>query len=332
MTRGFARNAAAIATLLAACAPACADLKLCNRMSYIVEIALGVEDKGAAATRGWFRIDPGQCRIVLQGAIETAHLYVHARALSVYGPSPLPQSGHADLCIATANFIIAGAKTCARSGQRLARFTEIKPSETEQGHLATLAEEADYTDEQARLAGIQRLLVMAGYDANPVDGLSGPKTEAALSQFLKERSLPVETAGAINFFDRLVEAAQRPEGAGFAWCNDTAHPVMASLGIDGKDGIVTRGWYRVEAGKCLRPEIKGQRGRVYSYGEAVDADDQVVQRGGKALIWGGDKMLCTRDVKFELDDHGNCAAGGLTATGFAIIDIASRGGIVRFKE
>ena len=55
------------AAVLAACAvlagdPARADLLLCNRMSYVVETAIGLEDKGAVATRGWFRLDPGQCR------------------------------------------------------------------------------------------------------------------------------------------------------------------------------------------------------------------------------------------------------------------------------
>ncbi len=164
---------AVVVALIAIASPARADLKLCNRLSYVVETAIGIEDKGAAATRGWFRIDPGQCRGIVQGTLETEHLYVHARALALYGPSPLPQTGHADLCIAQNNFVIAGARTC-RPGQRPARFTAIKPAETADGLVAALAEEADYTDEQARLAGFQRLLVVAGYDANPIDGVSGP--------------------------------------------------------------------------------------------------------------------------------------------------------------
>jgi uncharacterized membrane protein len=39
------------------------------------------------------------------------------------------------------------------------------------GPVVNLAEEADYDDAQARLAGIQRLLVMSGYDAYPIDGV-----------------------------------------------------------------------------------------------------------------------------------------------------------------
>ena len=324
--------AAAMAASASLSLPARADLKLCNRLSYVVETAIGVEDKGATATRGWFRIDPGQCRTVLQGAVVAEHLYVHARALPLYGPSPVPQAGQADLCISAGNFVIAGARSCSRSGQRPARFAEIKPLETEQGQVATLAEEAEYTDEQARLAAIQRLLVIVGYDANPIDGLSGRKTEAAIAQFLRDRNLASDTSSAANFIDLLVDAAQRPDGSGFAWCNDTALTVMAALGLDDNGAVVTRGWYRVEPGKCLRPELRGQR-RLYSYGEAIDANGEPVRRSGKPLAWGGAVLLCTSDVRFETADQKDCAANGLTSAGFAAIDIAARGGTtVRFKD
>ncbi|MDH8222566.1 hypothetical protein QIG51_27090, partial [Klebsiella pneumoniae] len=75
--------------------------------------------------------------------------------------------------------VIAGRQ--CRGGQTAAAFTEIKPSTGEDGHqIAYLAEGAEYDDEQARLAAIQRLLVIAGYDAAPIDGVDGPKTQNAL--------------------------------------------------------------------------------------------------------------------------------------------------------
>src|SRR6476619_3727269 len=148
--------------------PARADLQICSRMSYVVEAAIAIEDKGAAATRGWFRIDPGQCRTVIQGTPPGETLYVHARALPVYGGSPLPQAGHADFCVGAENFVLAATRSCNRAGQHIARFTAVEPSETEKGLIVYLAEDAEYTDEQARDAAIQRLLVIAGYDANPI--------------------------------------------------------------------------------------------------------------------------------------------------------------------
>src|SRR5688500_1782401 len=93
----------AVAVLVALDAPAHADLQLCSRMSYVVQTAIAIEDRAMAATRGWFRIDPGQCRTVLQGDPPGQGLYIHARALAIYGGSPLPQAGHSDFCIAAEN-------------------------------------------------------------------------------------------------------------------------------------------------------------------------------------------------------------------------------------
>ena len=324
--------AAAAAVLLACAAPARADLQLCNRMSYVVEAAIGLEEKGTAATRGWFRLDPGQCRTVLQGELQAEGLYLHARALPVYGGSPLPQAGHADLCIAQDNFILPSARSCNRPNHKLARFTQVKPTESEKGHTAYLAEEAEYSDDQARDAGIQRLLVIAGYDATPIDGIRGAKTDAALLQFLTDNKLGVTAAGRTDFFDTLIAAAQKPDGSGLVWCNDTSHPVMAAVGVEEKGGVVTRGWYRVDAGKCLRPDVKGQPRRLYSFGEAIGNDGQPIARGSQPIAWGGETVLCTRNVKFELNEQKDCAAKGLTATGFAAVELSGRSGTtVRFK-
>src|ERR1044072_7868066 len=110
-----------------------------------------------------------------------------------------------------------------------APFTEIRPTQTDDGNLvAYLAEDSEYDDEQARLAGIQRLLVIAGYDAAPIDGVAGPKTQAALAAFLKNRGLTPELVQSPNFFALMIEAVQSPSSAGLTWCNDTPHKIMAA--------------------------------------------------------------------------------------------------------
>src|SRR6185295_2804807 len=94
------------------------------------------------------------------------------------------------------------------------------------------------------IAGIHRLLVIAGYDANPMDGLEGKKTSAALDQFLKDRRLPAAAPDEANSFQVLLDAVKAADGLGFSWCNETPHAVMAALGIEEKGAITTRGWYR----------------------------------------------------------------------------------------
>ena len=192
LTRLLMTLPAAAVSFFFSSAPAFADLKICNRMSYVVEAAIGIDDKAATATRGWFRIDPATCRVVVQGTLTADRILLNARALGVYGASPIPQNGSDMLCVAQDNFVIAAARQC-RSGQTQAAFTQITPTQGDDGNLvAYLAEDSEYDDEQARLAGIQRLLVIAGYDIGAIDGVDGPKTQAALAAFLKSRGLSTD--------------------------------------------------------------------------------------------------------------------------------------------
>jgi uncharacterized membrane protein len=317
-------------TLLGSAAPVHADLKLCNRMSYVVEAAIGIDDKAATATRGWFRIDPAACRVVVQGTLAADRILLNARALSVYGSSPIPQNGGDTLCIAPDHFVIAAARQC-RSGQTPAPFTQITPTATEDGNLvAYLAEDSEYDDDQARLAGIQRLLVIAGYDAAPIDGVDGPKTQAALAAFLKSRGLTPDIVQAPNFFAAMIDAVQSPSSIGLTWCNDTPHKIMAAVGTDDGKTVISRGWYRIEPGKCLHPDVTGQPKQIFSFAEAVDTDNRAIKFRDKPLNWGGTTQLCTRESKFEINEQGDCGTRGLAATGFTAVDMSGGGKTVRF--
>jgi uncharacterized membrane protein len=321
---------AAMISYLFSAVPAYADLKLCNRMSYVVEVAIGIDDKAATATRGWFRIDPAACRVVAQGTLTADRILLNARALGVYGSSPVPQSGNDALCIAPDNFVIAAARQC-RAGQTPAPFTQINPTKTDDGHLvAYLAEGSEYDDEQARLAAIQRLLVIAGYDAAPIDGVDGPKTQAALAAFLKSRGLTADVVQSPKFFATMIEAVQSPSSAGLTWCNDTPHKIMAAVGTDDGKTVISRGWYRIDPGKCLHPDVSGQPKQIFSFAEAVDGDNRALKLRDRPLNWGGTTQLCTRESKFEVNDHNDCGHRGLTATGFAAVDMSGGGKTLRF--
>jgi len=299
-------------------------------MSYVVEAAIGIDDKAATATRGWFRIDPAACRVVVQGTLTADRILLNARALPVYGSSPIPQNGGDTLCIAPDNFVIAAARQC-RAGQTPAPFTQITPTATDDGNLvAYLAEDSDYDDEQARLAAIQRLLVIAGYDAAPIDGVDGPKTQTALAALLKSRGLAPDIVQSPNFFATMIDAVQAPSPNGLTWCNDTPHKVMAAVATDDGKTVTSRGWYRIDPGKCLRPDVTGQPKQIFSFAEAVDADNRTIKLNDKPLNWGGAKQLCTRESKFEINEQGDCGSRGLAGIGFAPVDMSSGGKTLRF--
>jgi uncharacterized membrane protein len=321
---------AALVSFVFSSAPAFADLKICNRMSYVIEAAIGIDDKAATATRGWFRIDPATCRVVVQGTLSADRILLNARALGVYGASPIPQNGSDMLCVAQDNFVIAAARQC-RSGQTQVAFTQVTPTQGDDGNLvAYLAEDADYDDEQARLAGIQRLLVIIGYDVGAIDGVDGPKTQAALAAFLKSRGLSSDAASSPNVFKTMVDATQTPSPSGLTWCNDTPHKVMAAIASDDGKSVTSRGWYRIDPGKCLHPDVTGQPRQIFSFAEAIDADNRVIKQKDKPLNWGGEKQLCTRETKFETNEQTDCGARGFAATGFGAVDMSSGGRTLRF--
>jgi uncharacterized membrane protein len=330
LTRLLMPLPAAAVCLLVSSNPALAGLKLCNRMSYVIEAAIGIDDKSATATRGWFRIDPAACRVVVQGTLAADRILLHARALGVYGASPMPQNGGDTLCVAQEDFVIAAARQC-RAGQTAVPFTQIAPTPADDGNMvAYLAENADYDDEQARLAAIQRLLVIAGYDAAPIDGVDGPKTQSALAAFLKSRGLAADIVQAPNFFSAMIEAVQAPSASGLTWCNDTSHKIMAAVATDDGKQVVSRGWYRIEPGKCVHPDVAGQPRQIFSFAEAVDADNRAVKFKDRPLSWGGAKQLCTRENKFETSEQGDCSSRGFAATGFGPVDLSSGGKTLRF--
>lgn len=299
-------------------------------MSYVVEVAIGIDDKAATATRGWFRIDPAACHVVVQGTLKADRILLSARALELYGSSPAPQSGTDTLCVAPDSFVIAAARQC-RAGQTPAAFNQVNPTQTEDGNLvAYLAEDSEYDDEQARLAGIQRLLVIGGYDAAPIDGVDGPKTQAALAAFLKNRSLTPEAVQSPNFFTTMINAVQSPSPTGLTWCNDTPYKIMAVVATDDGKTVVSRGWYSINPSKCLHPDISGQPKQIFSFAEAVDAGNRVVKLTEKPLNWGGGTQFCTRDSAFEITAQGDCASRGLAATGFAPVNMSGGGNTLRF--
>src|SRR4029453_7693810 len=130
MIRGFISMIAAPIAALAV-SQGSAELSLCNRTSFRVEAAVGLEKRANVAPRGWFRLDPGQCRQVMDGPFDAEMVYLHARTPPVYGTAPQPQDGQADFCIRNGVFEIADARGCPPSQQ--AHFSAAKPSESPKG-------------------------------------------------------------------------------------------------------------------------------------------------------------------------------------------------------
>lgn len=323
----------ALLALMVSITAAVAETRLCNRTSVAVEAALAVQAQNTVATRGWFRLDPGQCRVMLQTADTPGRLLIHARAMPVYPAGSLGLAGLDRFCVGERDFLIAGATRCTRGDERLVPFAPMRATVVEGIGVMFLTEEADYDLPQARLAGVQRLLALMGYDAGTVDGIEGPKTAQAIRSFLADRQLPADTMTAPDLFDHLMAAARSGEGPGFAWCNETARTVMAALGVPDGQRIASRGWFRVSPGQCVRPAIEGEPSIVFSFAEAVDDEGRPALAGGRPIVFAGDTALCVRAAEFEFGDQTDCTArGGRTAPFVRIAFDGRRRAVVRFRE
>ena len=315
---------------------------MCNRTSYVLDAAIGLEDQGAAATQGWFRVDPGGCATVIGGEVPAGDLLLHARVLPLYAVPDLTPANGTPMCVSDKSFIHSDATQCRGAGARKVPFVAVKPRQDGGRAVVDVADSSDFDRAAAAVAGEQRLLTMAGYDALPVDGVAGAGTKAALARFLADHHGVAADNGPP--WDALVAAAEQGPGIGLVWCNDSSHKVLAAWGETtgggkygakpGAKGVVTRGWYDVAPHTCasaIPTPLEGRR-TLYSYGVAVGPDGKPLRKAGKPLAWGGGTRLCTRSAMFEIADQTNCAARGLDVTGFAALDAKGKAGVtVHFR-
>jgi len=96
-----------------------------------------------------------------------------------------------------------------------------------------------------------------------------------------------------------------------------------------RQGRGHRGWYRIDPGKCLHPDVSGQPKRIFSFAEAVDAENRTIKFKDKPLNWGGVMPLCTRENKFEINDQSDCGAVARLDR-FCRVDMSGGGKTLRF--
>ena len=87
---------------------------------------------------------------------------------------------------------------------------------------------------------------------------------------------------------------------------------MAAVGTDDGKTVISRGWYRIDPGKCLHPDVTGQPKQIFSFAEAVDGENRALKFRDKPLNWGGATQLCTRESKFEINEQNDCGNRGLS--------------------
>ena len=274
------------------------------------------------ATRGWWIIPAGQCTVVIKGALTQPIYYSFARSSFAHTGPIRTWGGTQTLCTGKGNFQANsdGSDTCGPGfeAQDFAKIeTNGKPAWT-----TTLSESTNFRSlDQARIAGLQRLLYDFGRFDGPIDGVAGPKFNEALAQARAAFAVPASPNNSALYSKLLAEAAKSQLAAGLTFCNRTQDIVWAALATDSQSKKQSMGWWRLQPQQCEKV-IKDKLVDRYVYAFA-SAD----RTEGVAQSWGGTTQFCTRDSSFEIEEAADCTGRGFTGTGFLKIDTEGRPGI-----
>ncbi|MDO5641736.1 MAG: DUF1036 domain-containing protein [Paracoccus sp. (in: a-proteobacteria)] len=100
-----------------------ASLSLCNQSYDVLNIAIAMPGPQDYTTRGWWRVAPNQCAMLLRERLEAREYFIFAA--DVFGNEVLP--GVTPMCVGTREFRIDSQQDCLLRGYLDARFYEIDP-------------------------------------------------------------------------------------------------------------------------------------------------------------------------------------------------------------
>ncbi len=102
-----------------------ADLKLCNKTSSRVGIAIGYKDKSGWATEGWWNVASNTCETLLKGNLIARFYYIHAIDYDRGGE----WGGRSFMCAGKKAFTIRGVDGCTQRGYKRTGFFEVDTRE-----------------------------------------------------------------------------------------------------------------------------------------------------------------------------------------------------------
>lgn len=162
-----------------------ARLEVCNQTDLVLMVAVGYDtEEGRTASEGWWRIYPGYCEVPVDVAMLEGSYYLHAES-NPRSTMPVDAFNWGDekpLCVELADFRIPDGNFC-NEGNIVVNFNQIDKNWRNDNEIEIVYEERTYDSQfRARVAGIQRMLSMLGYEIDEVDGNPGEQTVSALNE------------------------------------------------------------------------------------------------------------------------------------------------------
>ena len=287
--------------------PAHAALQLCNQTSYVIYAAVGVQQSSQILTRGWTRVVPGNCANAVAEPLKAASYFVYARSAHARGAAPRIWGGQFQFCAQEANFSLTtqvANAVCSTPGAFQAPFAPIATNGAQSWTMTFTEQPALATPDDARAAGLRRLLNDLGYQ---------PATDArslgnAIGRFRAHMKLPANISPDDLFTALEAEARKAPSSEGYSICNDGDAEIWAALAMKAGQDFVSRGWWGVAAHACT-VAINAGLGR--------DAVYLFASKEGNNHLVTGPTQFCASNAPFDIKGRDRCAARGLSVLGFA---------------
>ncbi|MEX6632822.1 DUF1036 domain-containing protein [Hyphococcus lacteus] len=298
---------------------ASAKYSFCNKSSYALSASIGYVDGDRLATRGWWRLRPGQCKVVLTEQAKPGRYFVYAEAIPGHKGPLRTWSGDTALCVENTGFFnLRNQDVCRDDPLRQRKFFNVEVTEAAGGAWQTdFTEASTYTVYSAEVAGVQRLLTDIGDDAGNIDGAMGRETQRALANFRRKKGLSDGYTIDDDIIDALIEEANAREAKlGFFYCNKTNNPVWSAIAepLDDAD-YRAKGWWKLEPGDCSKI-LKGalDKDHYYVYGLI---EDPTAER----TLTGGNKSFCVNTIMFTSETDLSCGDQELDEAKFRRFEI-----------
>lgn len=310
---------------VAAATPARAELKLCNETSYVIESAIAYETRSGFTSQGWWIIQPGLCRVIIQQELDpNVRYFTFGRAIRGHLGAIKSWGGRFPFCTGKGRFQETEHKDCESVGKHRYDFSFVD-IQGRKSWTASFTEPDAFSPQKARVAGAQRLLKEAGYDIERSDGFISTKTKKAIEVYKKDKSLPPSEELTQQMFQQLIdEANKREEESGLELCNVTNQALWGAVGLEEQGALISRGWFLLPAGECAKViKDKLPPGTYYAYAEN-ETPGELDRKS-----WGGNRFFCVNNVKFDIRGAEDCALRGFEPRGFRKVDVQGK---PRFKE
>lgn len=300
------------------------NYEYCNRTSFAINVSIGILDEKKAQwrTRGWWTITPGDCKPIIKGKLNPTAYFTFARTHFVHqGPMRMWGGSHM-LCVGRGQFQASsdGTGICA-PGLESQGFARIDTKGRSSWRTTLVEADSIKSNDQARTAGLQRLLSDLSLYAGPADGTASPGFRQALGDARTKYGYPANEDPAQTYVKLMAEAAKLQSQTGLTFCNRSPTAIWVALGLDDEGRKQSRGWWRIQTGQCEKV-VKDRLSQRFLFAHASN------DKGGADGAWSGRYPFCTRDAAFEMEGGDNCESRGGERTGFFAIDTQGRPGAV----